>query len=63
MARACFISQIQATVDFVDFLGFAGHFGKEQGDPDFEAKFDLDNSGSVDFTDFLQFAQAFGNSG
>ena len=50
------------TVNFPDFLEFAQNFGKQQGDPDFETKYDLDESGSVDFGDFLQFAQAFGQS-
>ena len=41
------------TVDFSDFLLFAGAFGGS------EPRFDLDGDGQVVFPDFLLFAQAF----
>ena len=44
------------SVDFVDFLGFAGAFGTT--DP----VYDVDQSGSVDFSDFLTFVENFGRS-
>ena len=44
------------TVDFSDFLLFAGAFGSN------DASFDLDGSGAVDFADFLGFAAVFGKS-
>jgi hypothetical protein len=49
------------TVDFSDFLEFAGAFGQSAaGD---NARFDLDGSGgSIAFGDFLVFAAAFGQS-
>ena len=47
-------------VDFVDFLGFAAHFGLGQADAGFESRFDLDGDGSVGFLDFLAFAKQFG---
>ena len=48
------------TVDFSDFLIFAGGFGKAQGEAGFDARLDFDENGKVDFPDFLQFAQRFG---
>jgi hypothetical protein len=42
------------TIDFVDFLGFAGAFGTPDG------TYDVDQSGSVDFSDFLVFVENFG---
>ena len=49
------------TVDFPDFLAFAGSFGSSRGDARYEARFDLDGDGSVAFSDFLIFAGAFGS--
>lgn len=47
-------------VDFRDFLLFAGSFGRRQGEPTFESRFDLDADGAVAFGDFLLFVVAFG---
>ena len=44
------------SVDFADFLLFAGAFQNPDADP----KFDLDGSGVVDFPDFLIFVEGFG---
>ena len=41
------------TVDFIDFVAFAGAFGSA------DAEFDLNGNGTVDFPDFLTFTQAF----
>ena len=48
------------SVDFTDFIAFAGAFGSQEGTSTYSATFDLDESGDVGFTDFLIFAQAFG---
>jgi hypothetical protein len=48
------------TVGFSDFLAFAGNFGKQSGDVDFDSRFDLDADGVVGFTDFLAFVTQFG---
>ena len=47
-------------VDFDDFFEFAAAFNSEQDDPDFDPKFDMDNSGKVDLDDFFIFAESFG---
>jgi hypothetical protein len=47
-------------VDFGDFLGFAGHYGKSTGDAGYEAMYDLNGNGTVDFLDFLQLAKQYG---
>ena len=44
------------TVDFTDFLAFAGAFGSS------DAQFDLDGNGTVGFTDFLTFVESFGKT-
>jgi len=44
------------SVDFVDFLMFAGAFGTA------DATYDVDQNGSVDFGDFLVFVENFGRS-
>lgn len=49
------------TVDFSDFLEFAKHFGTQQGEKDFEIRFDLTYDGEVGFGDFLAFLGTFGN--
>ena len=49
------------TIDFDDFLAFAGAFGTSPAAPD-EAAFDLDADGSVGFTDFLIFSENFGRN-
>ena len=48
------------TVGFSDFVQFASRFGEQQGDVDFDARFDLDGDGQVGFSDFLIFARNFG---
>ncbi|MEE2752746.1 MAG: EF-hand domain-containing protein [Candidatus Latescibacterota bacterium] len=48
------------TVGFSDFLNFAGNFGKQSSDVDFDSRFDLDADGIVGFTDFLVFISQFG---
>jgi len=50
------------SVDFTDFLSFAGAFGTSTSDAAYLAAADLDESGSIDFTDFLTFASQFGKS-
>jgi hypothetical protein len=47
------------TVDFGDFIAFAGSFNVSVGEPGFVANADTDDSGLVDFTDFLGFAASF----
>ena len=48
------------TVDFGDFLLFAGGFGARRGDQGYDARFDLDGNGEIGFADFLKFAAEFG---
>lgn len=47
-------------VDFEDFLAFAQNFGREEGDVDFNIRFDLNADGAVDFKDFVLFARSYG---
>ena len=47
-------------VGFTDFLRFAQQFGLSQGDPGYDARYDLDGDGAIEFGDFLIFANAFG---
>jgi hypothetical protein len=47
------------TVDFGDFISFAGSFNLSAGEPGFVANADTDDSGTVDFNDFLGFAASF----
>ena len=47
-------------VDFDDFFLFADAFGRKQGEPGYDSKFDLDGGGTVDFNDFFTFADDFG---
>ena len=46
-------------VNFHDFLLFAKQFGLAQGEPGFDARFDLDKSGEVDFSDFTALKRSF----
>ncbi len=46
-------------VDFTDFLQFAGHFGEQSTDVDFEGRFDIDGNGQIGFEDFLVLANSF----
>ena len=50
------------TVGFGDFVLFAAHFGQNQADEGFEARYDLDGNGAIGFSDFLIFAGAFGKN-
>ena len=50
------------TVGFGDFVLFAAHFGQNQADEGFEARYDLDGNGAIGFSDFVIFAQAFGKN-
>ena len=45
--------------DFEDFTLFAGGFGKEKGEPEFEDRLDLDGNNKIDFADFLIFVQGY----
>ena len=47
------------TVGFGDFVLFAAHFGQNQADEGFEARYDLDGNGTIGFADFLIFAGSF----
>ena len=48
------------TVDFADFVAFAGKFGLSRGDEGYDARFDLDGDGGIVFGDFLAFVKEFG---
>lgn len=51
------------TVDFADFIRFAGIFGAMEGrDANYDARFDLALNGSIDFADFILFAADFGHA-
>ena len=50
------------TVDFRDFALFAIHFSTKEGGENFDAVYDLDESGIVDFPDFVKFVVVFGQS-
>jgi len=47
-------------VDFDDFFLFADHFGREEGEGDFDSLFDLNGDGAVSFDDFFILADHFG---
>lgn len=49
-------------VDFDDFFLFADRFGSREGESDWNAAYDADDSGAVDFDDFFRFADAFGKN-
>jgi hypothetical protein len=48
------------TVGFDDFFLFADHFGRVEGETEFDARFDLSVDGRIDFADFFIFADYFG---
>ena len=50
------------SVDFVDFLAFASHFGSTSGSDAFDPAFDLNADSAISFPDFLIFAAAFGQN-
>ena len=47
-------------IGFGDFLLFPEHFATEDGDPEYQPLFDLNDNGAVDFFDFLIFASTYG---
>jgi len=47
-------------IGFTDFLLFAAAFGLSEGDPAFQARFDLTSDGQVNFADFVAFASVYG---
>jgi len=49
-------------VTFDDFLVFVDHFGRSQGDPDFDPVVDIVENGAIDFDDFLLFVEDFGKT-
>ena len=60
--RECFVMEFMNTpntVDFFDFLAFAGSFEKSPGQPGYTVQADTNDDGSIDFADFLNFASCF----
>ena len=49
-------------INFKDFVSFAQAFGTSQGNPRYDARFDMNQDGSVNFKDFVLFARAFGTT-
>ena len=50
-------------VDSADFVLFTAQYGLRQGDPGYDAWYDLDGDGTIGFGDFLIFGRAFGREG
>ncbi len=50
-------------VDFTDFLLFTAQFGLRQGNPGYDARYDLDGDDAIGFGDFLIFGSAFDREG
>ena len=50
-------------VDFTDFLLFTAQYGLRQGDPGYDAQYDLDGDDTIGFGDFLIFGRAFDREG
>ncbi|PJF22684.1 MAG: hypothetical protein CUN56_04775 [Phototrophicales bacterium] len=50
------------TVDISHIQAFAGRFGAQNGQPNYDPAFDLDSSGSIDISDIQRAASAFGQS-
>ena len=50
-------------VDSADFVLFTAQYGLRQGDPGYDAWYDLDGDGTIGFGDFLMFGSAFGREG
>ena len=46
-------------VEFKDFIAFAKHYNLQEGDEDWEEKYDLNHDGEVNFPDFIKFAKYF----
>ena len=49
-------------VDFSDFLMFVGAFGSEEGQDNYDAKYDLNSDGKIAFEDLLILTDSFGKS-
>ena len=47
------------SVDFLDFVLFAKHFGARQGHGTYDPRYDLDADGSIGFPDLVEFASLF----
>ena len=50
-------------VDSADFVLFTAQYGLRQGDPGYDAWYDLDGDGTIGFGDFLIFGRAFDREG
>ena len=50
-------------VDFTDFLLFTAQYGLGQGNPGYDARYDLDGDDKIGFGDFLIFSSAFDREG
>ena len=50
------------TVDFPDFLMFAGAFGSEEGQDNYDTRYDLNRDGKIAFEDFQILAHGFGKT-
>ncbi len=55
-------SDVDDTIDFNDFITFAGSFGKQVDDPGYDVRADLTGDDNVDFSDFLIFSRHFGKT-
>ena len=53
----------KGSVNFADFLTFAGKFGSRLGQERYDTRCDLNGTGEIDFDDFLIFADSFGSTG
>ncbi len=47
-------------VGFSDFLLFARRFNAQEGEPEYDARMDLNGDGAIDFSDFVAFGAAYG---
>jgi hypothetical protein len=47
-------------IDFYDFIQFAGAYGSEVGDPNYNVIGDFNDDGYIDFFDFIAFAGNYG---
>ncbi len=50
------------TVDFPDFLAFVSVFGSEEGQDNYDAKYDLNSDGKIVFEDFQILTHSFGKT-
>ena len=51
---------LDGRVNFTDFVGFAGGFGKEPNAEGYNPRADLNGDGEINFQDFVIFARHFG---